>query len=765
MESPPFPPDERKRLKALESYGILDTQREAAYDDVTALAALICEAPFSLITLVDENRQWFKSRHGWEVEESDRAISFCAHAIVHEELMVVPDAKEDPRFQDNPDVVEGPEIRFYAGAPLVNPEGHALGTLCVLDQEPRALSKDQEQALKVLRTHVMTLFELRRSSRRLDLTAEILNSLPGVFYVIDREGGFLRWNRRFEELTGYSAGEFSELRALDLFEGADRDHVEERIRRVFDVGVADAEAELVAKDGTAHAHYFTGRRLVLEGEPCLVGMGVDVTRRRELEEERRQLFQVLPDPLCVVGFDGRFRDVNPAWERVLGYSPEALLGRAFMDFVHPDDLEFTREEFERNLEGVETGGFENRYRHRDGGWRWMSWNSSVDSAREVIYGVARDVSERKKVARTLRESEKRYRTLVESARDAILTLAPDGTIASVNRAFEAITGWEGEAWLGRSYEDLLRPDTLPLAREVLGKLFREGEMPVFEVSVRDSEGHFLPVEIKAAALEWVGGGRRALVVARDVRERKALDERLQRIQRLDAVGRLAAGVAHDFNNVLAVIRGEADLLLLGEETLPDSLEEGLRQIREAADQGAGLTSRLMALSRDREIQLRPVELNDVVDRFAPMLQRYMGSACHVETNLSPEDTTVRADPGSLEQVLMNLAINARDAMPDGGTFLLSTSPVELDEEAASRYPDAGSGRYVRLSVGDTGSGISPEDLPRIFEPLFTTKEEGEGTGLGLATVFSLIRQQHGWMDVESTVGEGTTFHAFLPVAD
>jgi PAS domain S-box-containing protein len=761
MKPPLLSPDEPERLKALRSYAVLDTREELPYDQITALAALICETPFSLVTLVDQERQWFKSRHGWEVPQSDRAISFCAHAIHESDLVVVPDATQDDRFRGNPDVTGGPRIRFYAGAPLVSPEGHALGTLCVLDRVPRELTADQEQALRVLGTHVMTLLELRRSKRRLGLTDEILNSLPGIFYVFDQEGRFLRWNRRFEEVTGYPPDELEALHPLDLFRGTGRELIQDRIRKVFEEGAADAEAELVGKEGALGAYYFTGRLLELEGEPCLVGMGLDVSRRRALEDERERLFNLSPDLLCVVGFDGRFRDVNPAWERVLGHARGELLGRSFMEFVHAEDGNRTDTELERNRQGAETRSFENRYRHRDGGWRWLSWSSSVDPVRGVVYGLARDVTREKEVAEALRKSEKRYRTLVESARDAILALGPGGEILSANRAFEDITGWEKEGWLGRSYEDLLHADDRSLGRELLGKLERDEEMPVFEVRVMAKDGKEIPVEVKGTAIEEEGKERKALLIARDVRARKALDARLRRIQRLDAVGRLAAGLAHDFNNVLGVVRTEVDLAL-GEGGLPGQVEEGLRNVRTAVERGAELATRLMGLSRSREPRFEAVELNDVLRRFDPMLRRLVGTACAIEVTLFPGRTTVQADSGMLEQVLMNLALNARDAMPEGGVLAVSTGRLQLDEETARRFPDAFAGPYVRLSVTDTGTGIALEDQPHIFEPLFTTKEEGEGTGLGLATVHSIIRSHGGWMDLESEPGSGSRFHLYLP---
>lgn len=378
MEPPPIPPDEQERLKALRSYGILDTEPELEYDDVTALAAHICEAPFSLVTLVDEDRQWFKARFGWDVEESDRAISFCAHAINQNDLTLVPDAASDPRFSGNPDVVAGPRLRFYAGTPLRSPEGHVLGTLCVLDRVPRKLTPDQEQALRVLGRHVMALLELRRSRRRLDLSEAVVSSLPGIFYLLDDEGRFLRWNRRLEEVTGRSADEFGRTRVPELFHGDDRRLIVERIRQVFQEGSADAEASLVAKDGSATPYYFTGRRVDLGEGPCLAGVGIDLTARRKAEAERQRLFNLSPDPICVVDAEGRFRDVNPAWGEILGYARDELIGRPFVEFIHPDDQAETLKEFEQVKEGHATEHFENRYRHRDGGWRWFSWGSSPD---------------------------------------------------------------------------------------------------------------------------------------------------------------------------------------------------------------------------------------------------------------------------------------------------------------------------------------------------------------------------------------------------
>lgn len=371
------------------------------------------------------------------------------------------------------------------------------------------------------------------------------------------------------------------------------------------------------------------------------------------------------------------------------------------------------------------------------------------------------MTEAREVAEALRESEERYRTLVEAAQDAILTLSPEGTIASANRAFEAISGWEASEWLGRPYEELLHPDDRTLGHRLFEMADREEALPVFEVRVQAADGSALPVEIKAATFRREGGQPWIHLVARDIRKRKAMDERLRRIQHLDAVGRMAAGIAHDFNNVLAVIRSGAHLMLSG-DPLPADAEEGARNLLTAADRGMDLTGRLLSISRRTDLRLEPLDLNELVRGFEPMLKRLIRPEHRMKTVLDPGPAVVRGDRGKLEQVLMNLAINARDAMAEGGDLRISTARVSLSGPEAARLPGVRSGPYIRLAVADSGSGIPDDVLPHIFEPLFTTKEEGEGTGLGLPTVHGITQQHGGWLDVESEPGRGTTFHVYLP---
>jgi two-component system cell cycle sensor histidine kinase/response regulator CckA len=249
---------------------------------------------------------------------------------------------------------------------------------------------------------------------------------------------------------------------------------------------------------------------------------------------------------------------------------------------------------------------------------------------------------------------------------------------------------------------------------------------------------------------------------RDITERRRLEAQLRQAQKMDAIGQLAGGVAHDFNNMLAVIRGNADLLLMDEAQLSKETSEGLKQVVSAAERAANLTRQLLMFSRQQVMRSQPVVLDDLIRNLLKMLQRIIRENIRLECIYQKESCFVQADPGMMEQVLLNLVVNARDAMPSGGVVRIATERVAVNEGAARGRPEVGSGEFVCLSVSDNGMGIAPEHLPRIFDPFFTTKEPGRGTGLGLATVYGIVKQHQGWVEVSSTVGRGTTFKVFLP---
>jgi PAS domain S-box-containing protein len=793
VPSPPIPPDEEVRLAVLRAYEILDTPPEEAFDELTALAAHICEAPVSLITLVDEDRQWIKSGVGdGAPRETSRHVSFCAHAINQTDTFIVADTLEDERFRDNPYVTSEPHIRFYAGAPLISPEGQAIGTLCVFGHEPRKLKSDHQLALRVLSRHVMALLELRqrrrdelRSSeleasveslrrdvaerrraeaevlRERDHSDQIINSLPGVFYLFDHTGRMLRWNRNFERVTGYYPDEIGDLHPRDFFEGADQDRVAQRIEEAFEVGQAHVEADLVSKDGESIPHFLTGRRIDYDGRPCLVGMGVDITSRKRAEAERDRLFELSPDMFCIAGLDGYFKQLNPAWEETLGYSRHELLARPYLEFLHPDDRLTAEDGHERMKQGLPPKVVDGRFRCKDGSWKWLSWRSMPVPEEGLIYAVARDVTREREVVDALRTSEERYRNLVESAPDGIFTVSSEGILTSMNPAFQALTGRTQEEWVGRRLDSLVHPEDRGRTATLVQAALEGRSPPAFQLLLVSGDGSSVPMELTVTPQQEEERVVGALGIARDLRERLRLEEQLRRIQKLDSVGRLAAGIAHDFNNLLTVQQATVSLLLMDEE-LPEGVAEGLGEVAGAAERAAALTRQLLMFSRKQPIRLRPLELNDIVGGLARILRRTLGADVELELDLDGRLPTVEADPGMIEQVLMNLSVNARDAMPRGGRLTIKSSRSVLDQLVADGNPEARPGLFACLIVRDTGTGIPPDILDHIFEPFSTTKEVGRGTGLGLATVHGIVQQHRGWIEVDSQVGSGTEFRIFLP---
>src|SRR5437588_685623 len=385
-----------------------------------------------------------------------------------------------------------------------------------------------------------------------------------------------------------------------------------------------------------------------------------------------------PDtPVAVVAPDGTLLFASHSIERLLGFAPAELVGRPAFERVHPDDLPRINAALRDIVASPGTpAGLELRWRHKDGSWRHID-AVAVDRLAEPAVGAIvvnfRDVSERRTAEAALRESEERYRTLVEGVRDIIFALSPEGTIASLNPAFETIAGWRREEWVGRP----------------------------------------------------------------------------------------AGGIAHDFNNILTAITGYADLLL-EDLAATDPRRQDADEIHKAADRAAGLTRQLLAFSRQQVLQPTVLEVNKLVSDLEKMLRRLLGEDVELSTRLAPTTGRVKADPGQLEQVVMNLAVNARDAMPSGGKLTLETANVDLDEAYAADHYPARAGPFVMLAVSDTGIGMSEETQAHMFEPFFTTKEKGKGTGLGLATVYGIIKQSGGFIWVYSEVGHGTTFKLYLP---
>nr|WP_221380010.1 PAS domain S-box protein [Actinoplanes polyasparticus] len=472
------------------------------------------------------------------------------------------------------------------------------------------------------------------------------------------------------------------------------------------------------------------------------------------------------DAIWTVGPGFTVQSWNPAAETLLGWAAGEIVGRSADLLVPPDRRDDQREMLTLLTAGARIERFRTQRRHRDGHWVLVTLSMSPLSDGEEHLGftvIARAVGHRERLESSLQ-------ALLEAAPDAFVGISDDGRVVLANVQAEQLFGETRNGLLDRPIDDLL---DVPLTDSP-----DPGAEPA---TARRMDGSTVPVEVSMSPLPTEEGRLRCAVI-RDITERvraqdrvrqlqaeaerARLDAQLQRTQRLEGLGQLAGGVAHDFNNLIAVIANYATFI---EESAADAgLEEisgDAAQITKAAQRGADLTHQLLAFARREVVRPRPLDVNDVIADIEQMLRRSIGEHITLSVRLADSLPSVTADPGQLDQVLVNLAVNARDAMPRGGQLSIESQVVDVDADYAAGRPHLRPGRYVRLQVSDTGTGMPPEVIERAFEPFYTTKPAGQGTGLGLATVYGIVTAAGGDLHIYSEQGMGTTFTILLPSTD
>jgi PAS domain S-box-containing protein len=1229
----PLPANESQRLQTLHGYGILDTPDESDFDEITSLAAEICETPIAVISLVDESRQWFKSMHGIDLKETPRALSFCTHALHQKDLLLVPDARQDSRFSQSSLVVDAPNVRFYAGSPLVASSGEVLGTLCVMDVVPRELSDRQKHALQVLTRQVMNQIQLRHDVRQLERSKE---ELIGLMEERAERETALQASERDQRLlvegltTAQAIGNVGSWE-VDLESGTSSWSAQ--TFRIFETTPAsfrptysaflnfihsdDRAAWCAAFEGSLHLSEPCAieHRIVMadgrvkhleerwqtfgksEGHPGrAIGTCQDITERKLAEEERDRLFDLSLDMLCVANFDGWLEQVNPAWTQCLGWSAKELTNRPMNEFIHPEDFESTVQTRAEIVKGIPVRGFENRYRCKDGSYRWLAWNVHplhgarkvfavarditnrknaeqrlarlnrlyqvmsrinetivrVRSSQQLIEGVCRiatdqgmfrtafflgcnaesgisgllahsgaevdelseqlapedlclgivdavlrtgrhdvcndlagdprmtawrdaalrrgycssasfpirledrmfgvlvllagdvdyfqedeidllvsvtenvsfaiesldkeqrrlqtehalraseatmavaqrighfgswefdlthsddlasnslrwsdemfrmagfepgevemnyrmffklvppedwesirealgkaiqkrkqytivhrmirrdgeiriiqetaqvfyddqsgrplrmignanDITEQRRAEETLRESEQRFRqlaeniqevfwitdptrtqilyvspayeriwgrtceslyqsprnwldaihpddrervaqacsgessqdayeevyriiradgdhrwihdsaypvrndrgeiyrmvgtaeditgrkhseeklreqaTLLDRAQDAIIVRDLENRILYWNRSAERLYGWSAAEATGRSVEELIYRDLRAFTAAV-GTVFATGEW-VGEIEQWDRSGKPLIVEGRWTLVnDDLGRPKSILAINTDITNRKMLEQQFLRAQRMESIGTLAGGIAHDLNNVLAPIMMSIDLLKMSVKE-PKALEI-LSMIGTSARRGADMVSQVLSFARGMEGRRVSLQVKHSVQELLKIAGEAFPKNISLDADLDADLWPLEADPTQLHQVLLNLCVNSRDAMPNGGRISIRASNVVIDEHHAAMNHGAQLGRHICLEVEDTGTGMPPDLVDNIFNPFFTTKEVGKGTGLGLSTVMAIVKGHGGFIQVQSAPQKGSLFRVYLP---
>jgi two-component system, cell cycle sensor histidine kinase and response regulator CckA len=507
----------------------------------------------------------------------------------------------------------------------------------------------------------------------------------------------------------------------------------------------------------------------------------------EAESKYRQLVEQVPaiSYVAETGVHGRFLYLSPQVQTILGYRPDDCLSdpHFWWDHLNPEDHPIAMQE--DTWEEGRPFQVEYRMRRQDGGEVWVRDEAVVvrdhGTGRRLTRGMLIDITERKHADDALRRSEESYRMFVAQSSEGIYCTEYDPPIATDLPVDQQVALGLATGYIAECNDAMARMYGLSHADDLTGKrlsdlLAAEHSMKEFMATfiksgyrVADWESHERDAQggsriFRHTVTGIVSDGRlvRSWGIQRDVTARVHLEEQLRNAQQLEAIGRLAGGVAHDFNNILSIIMGHGELLRssVGQD---DLARNGLEQIRRAAERAASLTQQLLAFSRKQVLQPKVLDLNESVAEVQKMLSRVIGEDIELVASLQPSLASVKADPGQVEQVLMNLAVNARDAMPQGGKLTMETSNVELTADQA-RELQLPPGLYVRLRVIDSGHGMDSETLTHIFEPFFTTKATGKGTGLGLATVYGIVKQSGGSIQVLSHAGSGTEFSVFLPAA-
>jgi PAS domain S-box-containing protein len=485
---------------------------------------------------------------------------------------------------------------------------------------------------------------------------------------------------------------------------------------------------------------------------------------RESDQRFRDLFENSPDAIFVEDLDGTVLDVNFAACVLHGMTRDQLIGKnALNDLVPPARRETARNDFQKLAAG-KLSWAEGESLTADGRFTPVEVRAGriEYGGKPALLLHVRDITDRRAAETALQSSETLFRSVWENSVDGMRLTDENAVIVAVNDAYCKLVGMDAQSLEGKPFtvvyaasED--QEDMIERQREHFTTRDPQQER---QRQHTFHDGRAVALEISDSFIEVLGRPLLMLSLFRDITTQKRLEEQLRQSQKMEAIGQLAGGVAHDFNNILTVIHGHASLLAAS--GLDDACARSAQQITQAAERAAGLTRQLLTFSRRQLIQPKRLDMNKIIGNMTDMLGRILGEDVALQLNYSTAPATVEADAGMMEQVLLNLAVNARDAMPRGGQLSVRISIVDVNEEHVQRHPEARTGWFVCFSKSDTGTGIPPENLSRIFEPFFTTKEVGKGTGLGLATVYGIVKQHQGWVEVESTVGKGTTFRIYIP---
>jgi PAS domain S-box-containing protein len=604
---------------------------------------------------------------------------------------------------------------------------------------------------------------------------KLIEAAPDAIVIANQEGNIVLLNAQAEKLFGYKRAELLdqsvEILIPERARGKHRfhraDYMSGPVSRPMET---DLELYGLRKDGTEFPAEISLSPIQTPSGWLIASAIRDVTERRRAQQRIRTLLDSAPDAMVVVGEGGRIVLVNSQTEKLFGYERTELLGQPVEVLIperfwagHRDH----RGKYKSHPQVRPMGAGLDLYGIRKDGTEFpVEISLSPQHAEDgvLVSATIRDVTQRKRVENALRQSEATFRGMIEGAY-GVYRAKPDGTILMANAALAQMLGYDSE----KEIISLNLVSDIFLSGDYSSSLFEQlGARKQFsrhEAHWRRKDGKVVTVELGGRAVSDDAGGLLYFeVIVEDVSHQRGVEHRLRHVQKMEAIGRLAGGIAHDFNNVLGVITGYSEMLLDRLRSDSDLLAL-VKQVLNATERGASLTRQLLAFSRQQVLEPRVINIQEHMKGIEDLLRRVLGEDIRLTVDTGDRPVYLRADPTQLEQVIMNLVVNARDAMPKGGNLNIEISRAHFDAEYCKHAPDTHPGRYACIAVTDAGSGMSADVLTRIFEPFFTTKENGKGTGLGLATVYGIVKQSGGNVTVYSEVGLGTTFKVYLPLSE
>lgn len=643
-----------------------------------------------------------------------------------------------------------------------------------------------EDGVKVIQCNIRDITERKLAAEELskseDRYRDLVENAIDIIYTQDLAGNYTSVNKAGEEITGYTRKESLTMNLAQVVAPEYREKAAQMIAaKIAGEAVPPYEIEVIAKDGSRVAVEINTRAIYENGVPVgIQGIARDITERkrtvdalREAERKYRSIFENSNDGIFQNTPDGRFLSANPAFARMLGFSSPEELIRERTDLKHQNYADpALHAKLKRLLEKQSfVTGLEYEVFRKDGTLIWVSENTRVirDAAGQAVYyeGSVQDITERKRAEALLKESRQSLALATESARIGIWDWDVPANKLVWDTQMYTLYGIREQDFSGAysAWQSGLHPDDRERADADIKAALDDvrGFHTEFRVvwpngEVRHIEAHALVQRSKnGAALRMIG-------VNWDITARKQLEEQLRQSHKMEAVGVLAGGIAHDFNNLLTVINGYSDLTLK-KMAADDPSCHNIEEVREAGSRAAALIAQLLVFSRKQVLKPIVHNINSVISNIEKMLRRIIRENIELRIVLDAELGNIKADPGQIEQVIMNLAVNARDAMPNGGTLTIETQNVNLDKDYASQHIAVTPGPFVKMIVTDTGKGIDQQTQLKMFEPFFTTKDVGKGTGLGLSTVFGIVKQSGGDIMVYSELGHGTTFKIYLPCVD